>query len=166
MPYAWTPSQDPEDGCDLRLWPHRSLPPYGFAAFILVTFAFICVPLLAVIGTVVMWGLLPFILLALAGLWWALRRSYRDAEILEELHLDDHQIRLTRQNPRGPVQDWECNTYWARVEMHPAGGPVPHYVTLKGNGREVEIGAFLSEDERKALYGDLAERLRAATRRP
>jgi uncharacterized membrane protein len=34
---------------------------------------------------------------------------------------------------------------------------VPNYVTLSGNGREVEIGAFLSEDERKALYQDLAQ---------
>ncbi|MFP4327000.1 MAG: DUF2244 domain-containing protein [Paracoccaceae bacterium] len=165
MPYAWTPSDSPEAGCELRLWPHRSLPPYGFAAFILITFAFICVPLLAVIGTVVMWGLLPFILLVLAGLWWGLRRSYRDGEIVEQLHLDDRQIRLTRQNPRGPAQDWECNTYWARVQMHPSGGPVPHYVTLKGNGREVEIGAFLSEEERVALYGDLADRLRDAAGR-
>jgi uncharacterized membrane protein len=45
--------------------------------------------------------------------------------------------------------------------MHPKGGPVEHYVTLKGAGREVEIGAFLSVDERKALFGELADCLRA-----
>jgi uncharacterized membrane protein len=32
---------------------------------------------------------------------------------------------------------------------------VPHYVTLRGKGREVEIGAFLSEEERIALFEDL-----------
>ena len=48
--------------------------------------------------------------------------------------------------------------------MHEKGGPVPHYVTLSGKGREVEIGAFLSEDERKALYGELSDALRQATR--
>jgi uncharacterized membrane protein len=36
---------------------------------------------------------------------------------------------------------------------------VPNYVTLSGAGREVEIGAFLSEDERKALYGELSDRV-------
>jgi uncharacterized membrane protein len=44
--------------------------------------------------------------------------------------------------------------------MHEAGGPVEHYLTLKGAGREVEIGAFLSEDERKALHGELADAIR------
>jgi uncharacterized membrane protein len=45
--------------------------------------------------------------------------------------------------------------------MHPKGGPVPNYVTLSGNGREVEIGAFLSEEERKALYDDLRHLVQA-----
>jgi uncharacterized membrane protein len=38
---------------------------------------------------------------------------------------------------------------------------VPYYVTLNGNGRRVEIGAFLSEDERRALHGELASELAA-----
>ena len=37
---------------------------------------------------------------------------------------------------------------------------MPHYVTLVGDGREVEIGAFLSEDERIALFDDLNQKLR------
>jgi len=32
---------------------------------------------------------------------------------------------------------------------------VPYYITLRGKGREVEIGKFLSEDERKALFDEL-----------
>ena len=49
--------------------------------------------------------------------------------------------------------------------MHQQGGPVPWYVTLTGNGRTVEIGAFLSEYERRVLYGELASAL-ADQRRP
>jgi uncharacterized membrane protein len=37
---------------------------------------------------------------------------------------------------------------------------VPNYLTLKGEGREVELGAFLSEAERIALREDLQDRLR------
>lgn len=59
-----------------------------------------------------------------------------------------------------PLQEWECNIYWARAQMHEHGGPVPHYVTLTGDGRKVEIGAFLSEVERVALYGELLTALR------
>jgi len=46
--------------------------------------------------------------------------------------------------------------------MHPTGGPVAHYLTMHGKGRKVEIGSFLSEDERKVLYGELVDALRSA----
>ncbi|WP_372893053.1 DUF2244 domain-containing protein [Rhodosalinus sp.] len=164
MPYSWTENADPQAGAELRLWPHRSLPLPGFAAVILGMFAFACLPMLAVIGTAVLWGVLPFALIAVGGLWIALRRSYRDGEILEELRLTEEAIRLTRRDPKGAVQEWQSNPYWTRVELHEQGGPVPYYVTLRGSGRQVEIGAFLSEDERKALYGDLRARLSAAAR--
>jgi uncharacterized membrane protein len=36
---------------------------------------------------------------------------------------------------------------------------VPNYLTLKGEGREVELGAFLSEEERVALHAALRDRI-------
>jgi uncharacterized membrane protein len=161
MPYEWT---DHPDGSTrrLRLWPHRSLPRRGFAAFILGTFALITVPLYPLLGTALLWGLLPFVLLAVAGLWWGLERSYRDAEMHEELTLGPGDIHVLHVDKRGARKEWDCNSYWARVTLYPTGGPVENYLTLKGKGREVEIGAFLSEDERKALYGELSDALRTA----
>jgi uncharacterized membrane protein len=148
----------------LCVWPHRSLPRRGFAAFILATFALITLPLYPLLGTVVLWGLLPFLLLAVGGIWWGLERSYRDAELREELTIDPEQVHLRRTGPRGDRREWDCNCYWARAQMHAAGGPVPHYLTLKGKGREVELGAFLSEAERKALFAEVAEALAQAAR--
>ena len=166
MPYEWTNTSTATGPAQhLRLWPHRSLPRKGFAAFILITFALLLIPLSAVLGTLVLWGLLPFLLIAVGGVWWALERSYRDARLHEDLTLDAEHVTLTRTDARGGTQDWDCQCYWARAQMHVSGGPVPFYVTLTGKGREVEIGAFLSEDERKALYGELTDalaRLRAA----
>lgn len=159
MPYQWTHPTDHQQQ-RLELWPFRSLPRRGFALFIMTTFGLICLPLLAVLGTVALWGLLPFMLLALAGIWFALQQSYRDAEVLEVLTIDPERVHLTHQTRRGPPREWEASTHWARAEIHRAGGPVPWYVTLTGNGRTVELGAFLSEDERRALYGELADILR------
>ncbi|MDD9740342.1 MAG: DUF2244 domain-containing protein [Marinovum algicola] len=163
MPYRWLPSPSPNEA-ELRLWPHESLPPRGYAAFLLATFTLATIPLYTVLGTVLLWGLLPFLLLALGGLWYALDRNHRDCQLLEVLRLTPETVSLTRHNPNGPDQNWACNAYWTRPHLHADGGPVPNYVTLTGCGREVEIGAFLSEDERMALFQDLSRQLPPARR--
>ncbi|MGR3502786.1 DUF2244 domain-containing protein [Pseudaestuariivita sp.] len=165
MPYQWTDPTTPDAPWQLTLWPHRSLPRAGFAAVILGCFTAITLPLYGLLGTAVLWGMLPFVLIAVAALWWGLQASYKSGEIEERLTLAADATHLTRRNPNGDTQEWACNTYWARATLHTAGGPVPNYVTLSGNGREVEIGAFLSEDERKALYDDLERRLSDAAPR-
>ena len=161
MPHTWTPNA-PDTNVVLTLWPYRSLPRKGFAAMVLMAFLLGTVPLYGLLGTVFLWGLLPFIMLMVAALWWGLERSYKDGDILEELRRDGDMLTLTHRPARGETRSWECNIYWARPEMHVHGGPVPHYVTLSGNGRTVEIGSFLSEDERKALYGELSDFLKNA----
>jgi len=161
MPYEWIKPDDWPDApmAELHLWPYRSLPKKGFVLFIGLTVGMIALPLTAVIGSKILWALLPFLAAAVAGLWYALSRSYRDGSTLEILTLRRDRIALIRHNPRGPVQEWRANPYWTTVQMHPTGGPVPHYLTLKGDAREVEIGAFLSEAERIKLKDQLADAL-------
>jgi uncharacterized membrane protein len=159
MPYQWTTTPE-SDAQEMRLWPHQSLSPRGFAGFILTTFAFILIPTLSVLGTVILWGLLPFVLLAVAGIYLALQSNHKSRLIEEKLTLDPVMARLTHTTPQGEVKEWECNRYWTKVTKYENEGPVPQYVTLRGEGREVEIGAFLSEEERVALYDDLQRTLR------
>ncbi|MEC9310698.1 MAG: DUF2244 domain-containing protein [Pseudomonadota bacterium] len=163
MPYNWTHADSPADSDaprELHLWPHQSLPVEGYVRFLALTAVLISVPLLPLLGSFVLWGLLPFLLITLFGMKWALDRSRRDRQILEVLTLGPEEARLERTGPRGGHQSWHCNRHWTTVQLHAHDGPVPNYVTLRGGGREVEIGAFLSEDERKALYDDLQSALR------
>ncbi|SHJ03708.1 Uncharacterized membrane protein [Shimia gijangensis] len=127
---------------------------------ILMAFTLGTLPLYGLLGTIFLWGILPFILAMVAALWWALERSYRDGDLCEDLTLDGDTLRLTHRPARGEVMTWECNAYWVRADMHVQEGPVPHYVTLTGNGRTVEIGRFLSEDERKVLFAELVDFLK------
>lgn len=158
MPYRWT--SEPEEAVqELRLWPHESLPARGMAAFVLTTFTLILIPTLPLLGSPLLWGLLPFLMLTVWAIYFALQRNHRSRQILEVLTLTGEEARLTRTNPRGDTQQWDCNRYWTQVSKYDADGPVPHYVTLKGKGREVEIGAFLSEEERISLYDDLIRAL-------
>ncbi len=175
MPWEWdiAPDQGPDQApaspgafshaagqrprARLHLWPYRSLPRRGFVAVIGLAFTLLLLPLLALVGSLLLWGMLPFVLTALAALWFFLEKSYRDGEILEELTIWDDLITLDRHGPAGAHQHWQANPYWTTVQLYPTGGPVPDYLTLKGGGREVELGAFLSEDERAPLCHTLRQ---------
>jgi len=112
MPYELT--RQTETRAQLRAWPHNALPPRGYATTIALTASTLALPLLAVIGSPVLWGLLPFALLAIWGLWYALDRNWRDRQILERMDLNRSRITLHRFNPRGPDQDWTADPNWAR----------------------------------------------------
>ena len=87
-----------------------------------------------------------------------------DIQASADLHIDGSVegdiARLQRYNPDKSTQDWEANRYWVSVHLHPQGGPVPNYITLRGGPREVEIGRFLDEAERLTLYDDLKRALK------
>lgn len=143
----------------LHLWPFRSLPKRGFAFVIGFAYVALMIPVAGFVGTSAMWWLFVPGVVAIFGLWWFISKSYRDGEILEELSIWPDRIVLTRTGPQRRHAAWEANPHWVTVERHKTGGPVKDYITLKGGGREVEIGAFLSEDERPLLYDDLTRAL-------
>ena len=149
----------------LVLTAHNSLTPTGFVWFVGATAALIAVPVISVLGTPVLWVLLPFVCVAVTAVWLALTRSWRDMSLSEELTIWDDRVRLVQRAPRRPPKDWQANPHWVEVRLTPVGGPVPNYLTLRGGGREVEVGAFLPEAERVALHGTL-DRVIGMGRRP
>lgn len=153
MPYIWNKKEEPNRS--LELWPYSSLPNRGFAIFILITFLMLNFPLYTLLGTKYFWVIFTFLFITLFAVWYALRKNYYDRNILEKLTISEKFCQLTRQNPDGSHQSWECNSYWTKVSLHESGGPVPNYITLSGSGRVVEIGSFLLEPERKKLYEEL-----------
>ena len=158
MPYVW--NKEEESNHCLELWPYSALPNRGFAIFILITFLMLNFPLYTLLGTKYFWVIFTFLFITLFAVWYALRKNYNDRNILEKLTITEKFCKLTRQNPDGSHQSWECNSYWTKVSLHESGGPVPNYITLSGSGRVVEIGSFLSEPERKNLYGELVRTIK------
>lgn len=138
------------------LRPHRSMSRAGFALLLLVAWGGFLIPLSMLLGTAALWGMLPFALGTLGLLWALVNRNYADAALCEELSLWPELIRVDRFNPRGPSQHWQANPYWVRLHLFPEGGPVENYLTLKGGGREIELGAFLSPEERADIHRDLS----------
>ena len=157
MPYTLT--LDGPTRAHLHLWPHNALNPRGFSAVITMSAVTLAMPLLALLGTPVLWGLLPFAGAALWGLWWAIDRNWRDRRITEDLDLSRGAVDLVRRDPGGGLRDWHADPHWVTLRLIPRGGPVENYLTLTGGGREVELGAFLTPPERVALHGDLSDLL-------
>lgn len=160
MPYEWKDSAPDDPGAvsyRLLLWPHRSLPKRGFVWFIALTAGFMALPVVAMLGTAALWGLLPFMVLAVAGIWYAIQRSYRQGDMAEELTLDARTARVRRRDPDGRHREWATNSHWLRATLR--NGPVEAYLTLTDGQREIELGAFLGPDERRRLHDEIRERL-------
>ena len=68
---------------------------------------------------------------------------------------------LTRVHPSGRQEQFDCNPYWARVNLRewPDGRTV---LSVAAQGKELAFARFLTDDERR----DLASALREACWRP
>lgn len=141
-----------------RINPHRSLSNQGFFATIMFTACAFLLPLLAFLGTQALWTLLLFVAPAVAALWYFIRRNDKDGTLCEEVRLWPDLIAVHRQNPRKADQYWHANPYWVTVHTRDTK-KCPSYLTLKGAGREIELGAFLPLDERKELSSELRTEL-------
>ena len=156
MPYHWTETATDKR---LRLWPHQSMTPEGFSWFIGATAAMLTLPLFAVLGSMVAWVLLAFFLAALWAVWRAIMANKAARRMHEELCLSRDRISLEHVPASGHSKTWAANPHWVTVHLHPKG-PVEDYLTLRAGGREVELGAFLTPEERKDLYVDLQRAIR------
>ena len=146
-----------------RLWPNRSLGPFGRSMALRIAAVGLALPLLALAGTPVVWGLLPFAAAALAGLWYGFRRNQFDGRLVEEVAIWPDEIRIERREPRGRMRRWSADPWQVRLTLH-EDGKVEKYLTLRGAGREVELGAFLSPEERVALAAEIEAALTRAIR--
>jgi len=141
----------------VTLWPNRSLSRRGFRGLMLIAGIGLAIPVLPFLGGPVGWALAPFALGALALLWLFLKRNYRDGRLTEELSLWPDLLAVTRREPSGRTLHWRANPYWVRIEVRETP-TVEHYLTLTAKGKTIELGAFLSPEERL----ELAEELRRA----
>jgi uncharacterized membrane protein len=146
-----------------RIWPNRSLGPRGHRVVLGMLGAGFVLPLIPAIGTPVFWGLLPFMAAALAMLWLGFRRNLFDGRLVEEVAVWRDEIRVERREPRGQVHRWSADPWQVRLMLYPEA-KVEQYLTLRGSGREIELGAFLSPEERIDLAAEIEAALTRAIR--
>lgn len=145
------------------LSPNRSLSPRGFWILMAVASS-----LALVIGTGFMlvgaWPVLGFCGLEIALLYWAFSANYRSGRAGEELRLTERAMEVTRISPYGREKRWRFEPTWLQVLIDE---PPEHHskLRLESHGRALEIGAFLSPEERVQLAHALRDALARWRRR-
>jgi uncharacterized membrane protein len=143
---------------DVVLYPNRSLRATGFAV-LMAAIVLVSTAIGAGFMMIGAWPVTGFLGLDVLLLYLAFRWNYREARRVEFVRLDGDGLSVRRLDPDGRSQSWRFEPYWARVALEQVGRHDRRLV-LRSHGRQVVIGAFLTQDERL----ELAHALEAALR--
>ena len=146
---------------EMILWPHRSFAIENVKFLFLIMFLGFTVPILPFLGSSVGLFLLLFSMATLVIFGSFFIQSYADSSLKEIVKISPKEISVTRVEPNGEKNFWKANSYWAKIKLYPQGEIVENYLTLCGNNREIELGAYLSPNERTLVR----ERLEIALNR-
>lgn len=153
------PDREPEAEplLSLTLWPHRSLDPKNLRWIMIAATAALAIPLFPMLGTDALYVLAAFALADLALIYGLIRLTYRSGRVRETVRLWPDRLRVERIEASGARRAWEAHPHWVRIELLQTKR-VKDYLVLSASGRQVELGAFLTPEERRSL----ADRLRQA----
>jgi uncharacterized membrane protein len=142
------------------LTPHRSLGPTGFLILMaaLGAVSFIAGLAFYLAGA---WPVMGFFGLDAALVYLAFKLNYRSGRLYETLDLTPERLTWTRVHPSGRREQFDCNPYWARIDLtqRPDGRTD---LRLLAQGRELAFGRFLTDGERRDLAAALKDALLAA----
>lgn len=135
------------------LYPHRSLSPRGFVILISVT---------GIVGFVygiafLLMGAWP--IFGFCGTEWLLfiylfRKHLNGDRQAERLRLYDDRFTVETISPKGEVQRYRFQPYWLQVILDRPEEP-DNALYLRSHGKQLQIGTFLSPQERRDIAGEL-----------
>lgn len=144
---------------DVVLYPNCSLGRMGFAV-LMAAIVLVSAAVGAGFMMVGAWPVTGFLGLDVLLLYLAFRWNYRQARRAEFVRLDQDGLTVRRLEPDGRSRGWRFEPYWVRVSVDQQTRN-DHRLVLSSHGQRLEIGAFLTTDERLELAHALNEALRA-----
>ena len=152
-----------EDGAQGRyvLRPHRSAT-WNDNLWLIACVAMMALPIALAWAFVGFWPILPLCGLELGVLALGLYLVNHSLLAQEVITIDDDQI-VIEAGRRKIERRFDLGRNWAQVRLQPARRRThPSRLIVRSHGRAVELGRFLTDDER----GELADDLRAVLARP
>ena len=142
------------------LTPYRSLGPNGFLIFMIAlgAMSFVTGVVFLIAGA---WPVLGFFGVDVLLVYIAFKLNYRSGRLYETVDVTPAKFSWTRVHPSGRQEQFDCNPYWARVNLRewPDGRTV---LCVASQGKELAFARFLTDDERRDLASALREALLAA----
>ena len=142
------------------LTPYRSLGPSGFLALMIAlgAMSFVTGVVFLVAGA---WPVLGFFGVDVLLVYIAFKLNYRSGRLYETIDVTPARFTLTQVHPSGRQEQFDCNPYWARVNLRewPDGRTI---LSVVSQGTELAFGRFLTDDERRDFASTLKEALLAA----
>jgi uncharacterized membrane protein len=139
------------------LTPHRSLGPAGFLIFMTALSAVSFVSGMAFLLSGA-WPVLGFFGLDVLLVYVAFRLNYRSGRQYETVEVDRERVTVTQVDPWGRAKSFEFNPFWVRLDFD-EGTDGRTALSLRGQGRRLSFGHFLTDDERRAFAGALGSAL-------
>lgn len=103
-----------------------------------------------------LWPVLPFAGLELAVLGWALWASLRRRHWTQTITVTDRDVEIVLRGREGEDRI-VFSRHWASVKLRRPRGWHPSRLVVESHGRSCEVGGFLTEQERRALYARLGD---------
>ena len=103
------------------------------------------------------WTVLPFAGLEILVLGAAFYLCLARSQIREVVSVNARVVTVEKGRKK-PEERWECPRAWARISLQqPQIAWYPSRLAIAFQGRRVELGAFLNEEERRALAAELQQ---------
>lgn len=143
---------------DLEFRPNRSLSPRHFWWLVIgVAVIFLLMGLrFLFLGA---WPILPFMIVDVAVLWWAMRASYRSGQAVERLRLDGRGLEHIWVTPTGHIRAQWLEPRRAQVELEQLSMR-QNRLWLRVDGRRMPIAPLLSPPERAEVAQVIEDGLR------
>ena len=146
----------------IRLAPNRSLDSHGTKVVFAVVACGFLLPIIPFIGSPIGTTLTIFSGLTFYLFLTLLQRNFQQGSTFEEILISKNKIIVVHQEKNKEQMTWECNPYWTKVHLDINNPKLKNYLTLAGKGRRIELGAFLSPDERLELRDKIQKALAKA----
>jgi uncharacterized membrane protein len=149
-----SPAQTP--AFEALIVPYRSLTRRGMITVVAVSMAMSSAVALRFwwLGA---WPVTVFCLLASPLFLFLLAVNLHHARASELIMLNPHEVTIIQTDPAGRTQHQSLPSAWLRIDLETAKGA--SRVLLSSRGRDCEVGAFLHEPDRLALFEALRDAL-------